>query len=182
MFRWVTAGACPLRRRCPPPLVPFAVQYSLFLLSSQNKHSPKYSLALIETEAKCSWGWQYWSMERHLCMCFCSCCSLCRMLIRNLTSLGTPTFILYFLLWSNIMWRILIIWTKTMHYFLLVYFNNKPLHVSSRLASHHQEDQLCINSNSQHNAWLYQLLYIQCSTSWWWAANFFETCRGLLLK
>jgi len=39
-----------------------------------------------------------------------------------------------------------------MHYFLLIYFNNKPLHVSSRLAAHHQEDQLCINSNlhSQH--------------------------------
>ena len=34
-----------------------------------------------------------------------------------------------------------------MHYFLLIYFNNKPLHVSSRLAAHHQEDQLCINSN-----------------------------------
>jgi len=31
------------------------------------------------------------------------------------------------------------------HYFL--YFSNKPLHVSSRLAAHHQEDQLCINSN-----------------------------------
>jgi len=34
-----------------------------------------------------------------------------------------------------------------MHYFLLFYFNSKPLHVSSRLAAHHQEDQLCINSN-----------------------------------
>jgi len=34
-----------------------------------------------------------------------------------------------------------------MHYFLLIYFNNKPLHVSSRLAAHHQEDQLCIDSN-----------------------------------
>jgi hypothetical protein len=40
-----------------------------------------------------------------------------------------------------------IIWTNKMHYFLLIYFNNKPLHVSSRLAAHHQEDQLCINSN-----------------------------------
>ena len=30
-----------------------------------------------------------------------------------------------------------------MHYFLLIYFNNKPLHVSSMLAAHHQEDQLC---------------------------------------
>jgi hypothetical protein len=36
----------------------------------------------------------------------------------------------------------------------VIYFNNKPLHVLSRLAAHHQEDQLCINSNwcSQHNA------------------------------
>jgi len=34
-----------------------------------------------------------------------------------------------------------------MHYFLLIYFNSKPLHVSSTLAAHHQEDQLCINSN-----------------------------------
>jgi len=34
-----------------------------------------------------------------------------------------------------------------MQYFLLIYFKNKPLHVSSRLAAHHQEDQLCINSN-----------------------------------
>jgi len=34
-----------------------------------------------------------------------------------------------------------------MQYFLLIYFNSKPLHVSRRLAAHHQEDQLCINSN-----------------------------------
>ena len=34
-----------------------------------------------------------------------------------------------------------------MHYFLLIYFNSKPLHVLSRHAAHHQEDQLCINSN-----------------------------------
>jgi len=33
-----------------------------------------------------------------------------------------------------------------LHYFLLIYYNNKLLHVSSRLAAHHQEDQLCINS------------------------------------
>ena len=52
-----------------------------------------------------------------------------------------------------------------MHYFLLMYFNSKALHISSRLAALHQEDQLCINSNwyshalcwlaaLQHNAWL----------------------------
>jgi len=34
-----------------------------------------------------------------------------------------------------------------MHYFLLIYFNSKPLYVSSRLAAHHQEDQPCISSN-----------------------------------
>jgi len=28
----------------------------------------------------------------------------------------------------------------------ITYFNNKPLQVSNRLAAHHQEDQLCINS------------------------------------
>jgi hypothetical protein len=32
-----------------------------------------------------------------------------------------------------------------MHYFLIIYFNT-PLHVSSRLAAHHQEDQLASNS------------------------------------
>jgi hypothetical protein len=87
-------------------------------------------------------------------------------------------------------------WTNRMHYFLLIYFNSKPLHVSSRLAAHHQEDQLCINSNwyshalcwlaagcaSQHNAWLYQLLYIHSWFSRWWAISLLETCRGLLLK
>jgi len=42
-----------------------------------------------------------------------------------------------------------------MLYFLLIYFNNKPLHVSSRLAAH-QEDQLCINSSWYSHAlcWL----------------------------
>jgi hypothetical protein len=33
-----------------------------------------------------------------------------------------------------------------MHYFLLIYFNNTPVHVSSRLAAHHQEGQLASNS------------------------------------
>jgi hypothetical protein len=41
-----------------------------------------------------------------------------------------------------------------MHYFLLIYFNNKPLHVSSSVAAHHQEDQLCINSNWYSHALL----------------------------
>jgi len=88
-----------------------------------------------------------------------------------------------------------------MHYFLLIYFNSKHLHVSIRLAAHHQEDQLCINSNwyshalrwlaadrigilpaaSQHKAWLYQLLFIQSWSSWWWAAGLLDICRGLLL-
>jgi len=40
--------------------------------------------------------------------------------------------------------------------FLLNYFKSKPLHVSRRLAAHHQEDQLCINSNWNGHAlcWL----------------------------
>jgi hypothetical protein len=29
-------------------------------------------------------------------------------------------------------------------------FNNKPLRVSTRLAAHHQENQLCINSNMRY--------------------------------
>ena len=121
-------------------------------------------------------------------------------------------------------WYIRIMWTNMMHYLLLIYFNNKPLHVSIRLAAHRQEDRLCIkskwyrpalcwlaaaNSNcyshalcwlaaassnwyshalcwlaaaSQHNAWLYQLLFIRSRSSWWWASGLLETCRGLLLK
>jgi hypothetical protein len=49
-----------------------------------------------------------------------------------------------------------ITWTKKIHCFLLICFNSKPLHVSSRLTAYYQEDQLCINS-----AWLYQLMFIQ---------------------
>jgi len=78
----------------------------------------------------------------------------------------------------------------------LIYFSSKPLHVSSKLAAHHQEDQLCINSNwyshvfmltgcwqdpDQHNTWLYQLLFIHSWFSWWWGASLLETCRSLLL-
>jgi len=43
-------------------------------------------------------------------------------------------------------WYVRIIWTNKMHHFLLIYFNNKPVHVSSRLAAHHQEHQLASNS------------------------------------
>jgi len=34
-----------------------------------------------------------------------------------------------------------------MHYLVLIYFNNKPLHVSSRIAAHHQKDRICIKSH-----------------------------------
>jgi hypothetical protein len=52
-----------------------------------------------------------------------------------------------------------------MHYFLSIYFNNKPLNVSSRLAAHHQEDQLCyvdwlLQAARHHKARLYQLLFM----------------------
>jgi hypothetical protein len=52
--------------------------------------------------------------------------------------------------------RVRITRTNKMHSFLLIYFNNKPLHVSSSLAAHHQEDQFCINSNCYRHAlcWL----------------------------
>ena len=46
--------------------------------------------------------------------------------------------------WSNSVGKCR--WNK-MHYFLLIYFKNKLLHVSTRLAAHHQENQLCINSS-----------------------------------
>jgi len=39
----------------------------------------------------------------------------------------------------------------------------------------------CLLAASEHNAWLYQLLFIQSWSSWWWAASLLETCRGLLL-
>jgi len=29
---------------------------------------------------------------------------------------------------------------------------------------------------SQPNTWLYQLLFIQSWSSWWWAASLLETC------
>jgi len=38
-----------------------------------------------------------------------------------------------------------------MHYSELIYFINKPLHVSSRLAAHHQGDQICINKSWYSN-------------------------------
>ena len=34
------------------------------------------------------------------------------------------------------------------------------------------------NSQSTWTHDTYQMLYIQKSTSWWWAVNLFETCRG----
>jgi len=77
-----------------------------------------------------------------------------------------------------------------MHYFILIYFNNKPLHVSSRLAAvqraigivmRNVDWLLLLPTASQHNAWLYQLLFIHSWSSSWWAASLLETCRGLLL-
>ena len=43
-----------------------------------------------------------------------------------------------------------------MHNFILIYFNNKLLHISRRLAFRRQEDQLWINSswNSHALCWL----------------------------
>jgi len=37
--------------------------------------------------------------------------------------------------------------TNRMHYLLSIYFNNEPLHASSRLTVHHQEVLLCMYSN-----------------------------------
>jgi len=49
-----------------------------------------------------------------------------------------------------------------MYYFLLIYFNNKPVNIKT------------------HD--IYQLLFVQSWSSWWWAASLLQTCRGLLLK
>ena len=46
-----------------------------------------------------------------------------------------------------------------MHYCLLVYFSGMPLHVSSMLAAHHQEDQLCINITMDGKKHKKQYLY-----------------------
>ena len=53
-------------------------------------------------------------------------------------------------------WFVCITWTNKMNYFLLTYFNSKLLHVLSRLAAHHQEDEISINSNFYSHAlcWL----------------------------
>jgi len=72
----------------------------------------------------------------------------------------TCTYICIFLMFCwPASWYIRITWTNKMHWFLLIYFNSKPLYVSSRLTAQHKEDQLCLNSNwySQHKAWLYQI-------------------------
>ena len=55
--------------------------------------------------------------------------------------------------------------TKKIHYFLLIYFNSKPLHISSRHTVHHQEVLPCIYSSwyeymscvyvDYTNCWLY---------------------------
>jgi hypothetical protein len=103
-------------------------------------------------------------------------------------------------------WYIRTIRTNRVHCFLSIYFS-KPLHVSSSLTAHHQEVLHCIYSNcymsgiyvdwllegsewnsipilptaSQHKRMIYhvhRLLYIQSSTSWWWAVSLLETCRG----
>jgi hypothetical protein len=68
--------------------------------------------------------------------------------------------------------------------FPINYFSNKPLHVSSGPAAHHQEDKLYISSNWYNHALclLYHLLFIQSRTSWWWATNLLETSTGSLLK
>jgi len=63
------------------------------------------------------------------------------------------------------------------------FFNRKLLHVSIRVPAHHQKDQLCVNSNWYSHAlcWLYQLLFIQSWSCWWWASSLLETRRDLLL-
>jgi len=56
---------------------------------------------------------------------------------------------LYICVWCTMdhaLWYICVIRTNKMHFFLLIYFNNHPLHVSNRLTIHHQEVFYCICS------------------------------------
>ena len=88
--------------------------------------------------------------------------------------------------------------TNLMHYLSSVYFVNKPLHVSGIFVAHHQEvyciyiQQLVrvvlfswLFVGKQTANWKVQhvpfVVYIQC-TSWWWATNMPETCRGWMTK
>jgi len=68
-----------------------------------------------------------------------------------------------------------------MHYLLFIYFNNKPLHISSKLPAQQEEDQLCINSSWYSHAlcWLAagRIGVEQSRSAWWWAASLLETCR-----
>jgi len=77
-------------------------------------------------------------------------------------------------------WYILITWTNKMHYFLLICFNSKPLHVSSRLAALQQEDQLFINSSLYSLAlcWLAAGRIVGSSGSGMWGYGLVRTGSG----
>jgi len=59
-----------------------------------------------------------------------------------------------------------------MHYLSSVYFVSQPPHVSGIFVAQHQE-VYCMYTT------IGTCVYIQC-TSWWWATNISETCRGWL--
>jgi len=93
---------------------------------------------------------------------------------------------------------IYVIKTNLMHYLSSVYFVNQPLHVSGIFVAHHQEVYctyttigtccafqltVCWPAGQQTVNWKAQqvpvVVYVQY-TSWWWATNMPETCRGWL--
>ena len=71
-----------------------------------------------------------------------------------------------------------------MHYFLLIYFSKKPLHVSSRLAGSSLYTEQLVYVMRYVDwllAWLYRLQFIQSWSSCWWAASLLETCSWFIL-
>jgi hypothetical protein len=100
--------------------------------------------------------------------------------------------------------NICVIKTNLMHYLSSVYFVSQPQHVSAIFVAHHQEvyciytaigtccavqltvcwpvpsqlGQQTVNCTAQH---VPVAAYVQY-TSWWWATNMSETCRGWLTK
>jgi hypothetical protein len=88
--------------------------------------------------------------------------------------------------------------TNLMHYLSLIYFINQPLHVSGIFIAHRQEvftvyvqqlvrvirlgDWLLTSSQSLERTIRTNCCTYTVNTSWWWAINMPETCRGWLTK
>jgi hypothetical protein len=98
---------------------------------------------------------------------------------------------IYFIFWRSVdRAYICVIRTNKMHIFLLIYFNNHPLHVSSRLTIHHQELFYCIcsiwnsdrASESQRKWMINTVRCIYSKIPPDDKVSLFVTCEGWLLK